>query len=270
VPYKRVAGVDPALLSLDHYEPVRDAGCPPPPPIVAYVHGGAFVTGDKANKIDDKVKLFTGEGWVFASVNYRLSAAPGDPADVRYPTHPHDVADALAWLKGHAAEIGGDPNRILLVGHSSGAFLVSLLSTDTSLLAASGLGTDDVRCTASLDTEYDVAEQMTRGGSPEAFYRNAFGDDPATWAEGSPRNHTARGDARPEFRIFTRGSARRTTQARAFASALEAGGTPASVVDASPLTHEAVNAAVGAAGDTKVTPPLMTFFRSCSRASGVG
>src|SRR3712207_2977929 len=70
VAYDRVAGVDSKLLSLDLYEPVRPGGCGPAP-IVVYVHGGGFSIGDKANKISDKVSLFTGEGWVFASVNYR-------------------------------------------------------------------------------------------------------------------------------------------------------------------------------------------------------
>lgn len=264
MPYKQVAGVDPSLLSLDYYKPVRATGCGPAP-IVVFVHGGGFVNGDKDNKIDDKVKLFTGEGWVFASVNYRLSTAPTTaPAQVRYPTHEQDVVAAIAWLKQHSAELGGDPSRIFLVGHSSGAFIVSLISTDTSFLTEAGIGTNNVRCTTSLDTEYDVANQVAQGGSQEALYRNGFGDDPATWAKGSPINHTSPGGDRPKFLVFSQGTARRTAQARDFGAALVAGGTPASVIDVNPLTHEGVNAAVGAPGDNTVTPPLMTFLRSCA------
>lgn len=264
VRYKQVSGVDPDLLSLDHYVPTRSAGCGPAP-LVVYVHGGGFRRGDKANKVDDKVELFNNEGWVFASVNYRLSpSSTSDPSRVRYPTHEQDVAAALAWLKDHASALGADPHRILLMGHSSGAFIASLVSTDTSFLTGAGVSAGDVSCTASLDTEYDVANQIAQGGTQEALYRNAFGSDPAVWSNGSPVNHTAGGQARPSFLIFTRGAARRIADARDFNAALIAGGTPSSIIDVSPLDHESVNEAVGRAGDTKVTPPLMDFFRSCA------
>lgn len=258
VRYRSVSGVDPNLLALDHYRPVRPSGCGPAP-IVVYVHGGGFSVGDKGNKITDKAKVFTAEGWAFVSVNYRLST----DASVRYPTHEQDVATAIAWIRSHAASFDGDPTRILLIGHSSGAFLVSLLSTDTSFLTGAGVPLASVRCTAALDTEYDVSDQVAQGGSQERLYRNAFGDDPATWAVGSPMNHTAVGAARPRFLVYTRGASRRIAQARAFGSALGAGGTSASVLDVSPLDHEEVNARVGAPGDSLVTPALLSFFRSC-------
>jgi arylformamidase len=265
VTYEQVGGVDPNLLSLDHYARIRPAGCGPAP-IVVFVHGGGFRIGDKANKISDKVKLFTTEGWVFVSVNYRLSPSPPNdlPGHVRYPAHEQDVAAALAWVTSHGAELGGDPTQIFLMGHSSGAFLVSLLSTDTSLLARAGLSARTIPCTVSLDTEYDVTAQIAQGGSQETLYRNAFGNDPAVWVTGSPINHTEPGTPRPSFLIVTQGAHRRTAQARGFADALDAGGTSASVLDVTPLAHDEINDAIGKAGDTTVTPPLMTFLRSCA------
>ncbi len=267
VPYANVAGVNRNLLSLDYSLPKRPAGCGPAP-LVAYVHGGGFRIGDKANQVADKVRLFNDEGWVFASLNYRLSTgATDDPAHIRYPTHEQDVATALAWLKSHASALGADPSRILLMGHSSGAFITSLLSTDTSFFGAIGLSPQNIPCEASLDTEYDVARQIAQGGTQELLYRNAFGDDPAVWAEGSPVNHTTAGQVRPKFLIFTQGAPRRTAQARDFGAALVRGGTAAPVIDVSPLTHEEVNAAVGMPGDTRVTPPLLDFFRRCVGAA---
>lgn len=265
VPYKQVAGVDPNLLSLDHYKPTRPAGCGPAPAVV-YVHGGGFRSGDKANKVTNKVELFNDEGWVFVSVNYRLSPEPpnNDPRQTRYPTHEQDVASALAWVKTHASTLGADPNRILLMGHSSGAFITSLISTDTSFLTAAGLSSSNVRCEAALDTEYNIPRQIAQGGSQEVLYRNAFGNDPAVWDKGSPINHTTGGQSRPKFLIFTRGNVGRRDQARDFGDALTEGGTSAPVIDVSPLEHDEVNEAVGKPGDTKVTPPLMDFFRSCA------
>ena len=104
---------------------------------------------------------------------------------------------------------------------------------------------------------------MAQGGAQEQLYRNAFGDDPATWSEGSPIEHTAAGTDRPSFLVVTRGAARRVAQARAFVDALDTGGTDATLLDVSPMTHEEVNAAVGASGDTTVTPAVMAFLRSC-------
>jgi acetyl esterase/lipase len=65
-------------------------------PIVVYVHGGGWMEGDKRDGIRRKARLFTGAGYVFASVNYRLSSpAPEsgelDPGRVKFPDHPHDV-----------------------------------------------------------------------------------------------------------------------------------------------------------------------------------
>ncbi len=263
LPYARAAGVDPNLLSLDLYEPVRPAGCGPAP-VVVYVHGGGLVEGDKGNRIADKVRLFTSQGWVFASVNYRLSTpGPSGQPVVRYPVHEQDVAAAIAWIDGHVGRYGGDPGRILLLGHSSGAFLVSLVSTDTSFLQQAGVDPGVVRCTASLDTEYDVVDAVDQGGSLERLYRNALGDDPATWQAGSPIGHTAPGAPRPSFLVVTRGAARRVAGSQRFVDALRDGGTTADLLDAGPLTHEEVNAAVGRPGDAVVTPPLLAFFQRC-------
>lgn len=267
VAYRSVPGVDPNLLALDHVVPVRPAGCGPAP-IVVYVHGGGFQIGDKANRVADKARLFTTEGWTFVSVNYRLSPSPPSdaPGQVRHPLHAQDVAAAVAWVRRNAASLGGDPDRIFLMGHSSGAFLTSLLSTDAALLAAAGVSARSVPCTVSLDTEYDIAERIAAGGAPEALYRNAFGNDPAVWEAASPITHTGPGRLRPRFLVVTQGPARRTGQARDFAGALRAGGTDATVLDVNPLTHEEVNQAVGRPGESRLTPPLMTFLRDCADA----
>lgn len=264
--YRSAPGVDPDLGSLDLHLPAFDATCRLAP-LVVYVHGGGFQVGDKANAIADKVELFTGHGWAFASVNYRLTD-PAEPAadQVRHPSHVEDVAAAIAWLQAEAATYRLDPHRVLLLGHSSGAFLVSLLGTDTALLSAAGVPPDDVRCVVSLDTEYDVAAQVAQGGSQEVLYRTAFGDDPATWAAGSPISHTLPDRDRPAFLVLTRGAARRRAASADFGAALRAGGTPAEVLDVRPLDHEGVNAAVGAPGEQVVTPAVVDHARSCFAA----
>ena len=115
-------------------------------PVVIYVHGGGGMKGDKANRITDKARLFTDAGYVFASVNYRLSPDISSgpvpptypPGRVMFPAQPRDVGEAIAWLGTNVAGYGGDPDALLLSGHSSGAHLVSLVGSDPSYLEAFG------------------------------------------------------------------------------------------------------------------------------------
>ena len=262
--YAHSAGTAANMQSLDLYLPVRPAGCAPAP-LVAYVHGGGFVQGDKGNQITNKVNLFNREGWGFASLNYRLVDDPGSgPTNGMYPAAEQDIGAAIAYLAGHAAQYGIDPHRLMLLGHSAGAFLVALESTDGSFVEGAGLHLDDIVCAAPLDTTYDIAAQIARGGTEEAMFRNAFGNDPAVWDRASPPHNVASGKGIPSFHIVTRGAAPRVAQSQSFGGTLRDAGVPADVQVVVGLSHEAVNDAVGQAGDTVVTPPLMHFFRACA------
>ena len=79
--------------------------------MVVWVHGGGYRVGDKAQQVAAKVALFASRGWIFASVNYRLSR-PGAGA-AQYPDHYDDVATAVTWLRttcaGAAAIRAGSP-----------------------------------------------------------------------------------------------------------------------------------------------------------------
>jgi len=252
------------LQSLDLYLPVRPASCEPAP-LVAYVHGGGFVNGDKRNRITNKVNLFNREGWAFASLNYRLVDNPGaGPTNGMYPAAEQDIGAALAFLAGHAGQYRIDAHRLMLLGHSAGAFLVALESTDGSFVEGAGLQLDDIVCAAPLDTTYDIAAQIARGGSEEAMFRNAFGNDPAVWDRASPPHNVAPDKGIPSFHIVTRGAAPRVAQSQSFGATLRDAGVAADVQVATGLTHEQVNEAVGLPGDTVITPPLMHFFRSCT------
>lgn len=263
IPYLTADGVAPDLLSFDLYEPLRSDGCPAAP-LVVWVHGGGWSIGDKRNQIADKVELFMAEGWVFASVNYRLSpaVATDDPDAVRYPIHNEDVTAAIAWLRDHAADWRADPERVFVFGHSAGAGIVSQIVTNERFLAAHALGLDAIRCAAMLDTEaYDVRAQCEEGS---AIYLNAFGTDPAVWDEASAMSHVEAGKGIPASLVVTRGMAARRALSAQFVDMLAAVGVSAALVDANPLSHAEVNDAVGAPGDTIVTPPLMDFLRGCA------
>lgn len=106
-------GSDP-LHKLDVYRPKAGAD---KRPVLLFVHGGGFVRGDKHGAFyPDNIPLWAArEGMVGVSINYRL--APGAP----WPAGAADLAAAIAWTRANIARYGGDPDRIVLFGHSAGA-----------------------------------------------------------------------------------------------------------------------------------------------------
>jgi arylformamidase len=263
--YASDPGVAPNPQSLDLFVPQRSAGCAPAP-VVAYVHGGGFRRGDKANQLQDKIKLFTDAGYAFASLNYRLVGAPGaGPTNGMYPASEQDVATGIGFLADHAAQYDLNPERIMLLGHSAGAFLVAAVTTDGSFLHDAGVPLSDIACVAPLDTTYDIPTQVAGGGVNAEMYRNAFGADPAVWTKGSPSRNVAAGKSIPSFHIVTRGSARRVAEAQAFGQKLRDADVAVDVQVVRGLSHNDVNDHVGQAGDTVVTPPLMAFFANCAK-----
>jgi len=267
--YATTPGVEANLQSLDIYLP--DPAPANPMPVVIWVHGGAWKGGDKANKMQYKPSLFTGVGYCFVSVNYRLSPdsfAMDNPARVMHPIHVQDVAAAIAWVYTHIASYGGDPTRMALLGHSAGGHLVSLVSTDESFLAAHGLPLTVIKGTAELDAEgLDIVAKMRYDPGNEMIL-NAFGDEPLVWEAASPINHLAAGKGIPPFLVAKRGNAFRQGIADDFAAGVQAAGSSVTVVDASVYTHEEVNENIGASGESVITPPVMTFFADIFGGTG--
>jgi acetyl esterase/lipase len=135
-----------------------------PFPFVLWIHGGAWITGDRSEETGI-ARRFAERGVGVAAVGYRLSAGTWlDPAagpGVRHPAHAKDCARAFAWLRRHAASYGGDPDRIVVAGYSSGGHLAALLATDARYLEAEGLTLDAVRAAVPIAGIYDL----------EAYYR---------------------------------------------------------------------------------------------------
>lgn len=105
-------------LNMDVYFP--DAGGPWP--VLAYVHGGAWIRGDKSEAAMF-ARSMTDQGYLVVSINYRLYPTG------RYPAMIEDVKCAIRFLRANASEYNLDPNRIGAVGVSAGGHLVALLGT---------------------------------------------------------------------------------------------------------------------------------------------
>lgn len=86
-------------------------------PVLLFVHGGGFTRGDKHGAFyPDNIPLWAARnGMVGVSINYRL--APDNP----WPAGAQDLAAAIAWTRANIDRYGGDPDRIVLFGHSAGA-----------------------------------------------------------------------------------------------------------------------------------------------------
>jgi len=97
---------------LDIYRP--EAASVASVPVVIVFHGGGFVRGDKSER-DNAGLLFARSGLMSVVPNYRLGPAH------RWPAGAEDVVQAVSWVRQHAAEHGGDPGRIWLLGESAGA-----------------------------------------------------------------------------------------------------------------------------------------------------
>jgi acetyl esterase/lipase len=213
----------------------------------------------------DKVALFNGAGFVFASTNYRLTDTTLSPPSPQYPVHDEDVAAALAWLIQNASALGVDPDHVAVLGHSAGGGIAAAVTTDERYLGAHGLPLSSIACAGSMDGEgYDVTAGATT--APEWWrptYSNAFGTDPAVWADASPLDHVAAGKGIPRYFIAARGDDWRLEQHLAFVEALRRAGVATTVLDSRALEHADLTTVVGAPGDTVVTPALMDFLAGC-------
>lgn len=105
-----------------------------------FVHGGSLTSGDKSDSDYAHVcDSFPAAGIACVNLNYRLG--PQHP----WPAQAEDVASAIAWVRTNVASYGGDPKKLFLLGHSSGATLVALVGSDDRYLAEHKMTLSDLR-----------------------------------------------------------------------------------------------------------------------------
>lgn len=101
-------------------------------PIVVFFYGGSWTSGRKSQYAFIGAAL-AARGYVTVIPDYRLYP------EVRFPTFLMDGAQAVAWVREHAPEFGGDPERLVLMGHSAGAHMAAMLALDSRYLANAGV-----------------------------------------------------------------------------------------------------------------------------------
>jgi acetyl esterase/lipase len=106
---------------LDLYRRTGPAGSKPAP-VLLYFHGGTWVMGDKREQGIPMLEHLAERGYVCVTANYALSPK------ARWPRHVIDCKLALAWVKQHIGDYGGDPSLVFVSGGSAGGHLAALLA----------------------------------------------------------------------------------------------------------------------------------------------
>ena len=219
-------------------------------PVMIMIHGGAWRTGDKSNKnvTVNKVPYFISNNWIFVSINYRLSP------EVKHPAHVEDVAAAIAWVRENISSYGGNADKIFIMGHSAGAHLAALVSTDESYLARYGIGLDAIKGVVLLDgAGYDICASMEKYGTgiiATSMYLNAFGQEEESWYDASPINHVAPGKSIPPFLIVYAGERIKSEEISSdFALKLRLSEVPVRLYHAKDKNHADVNIDLGLVQD---------------------
>lgn len=199
---------------LDFFRPAGAA----PVPLAVYVHGGGWDRGSRRS-VRPALRALLGQGFAVASLDYPLG--PAAPLEEQAGA----VARGIAWLAGHAGELGIDPARIVVLGSSAGANVASLAVLRHDL--SPGGAPPPVRLVVGLDgVGFDVAGLMAaRPNHPRLV--PVFGRDPARWARLSPAalvEAAPRGSV-PPF-LLVNGDAIFAVDAERFAAVLRASGVP--------------------------------------------
>lgn len=162
---------------LDVYAPKEKRAVP----VMFFIHGGAWKSGDRT--------LYPPLGLRYARAGI-LTVIPSYRLAPRFP-HPaqiDDVAAAFAWTVEHAAEFGGDTNRIFVAGHSAGGHLAALLALDASRLAPFHLSPQSIKGVMAWSGVYNL--NVTEG------LESIFGSDAEIRRQASPLHHVKSGGPR--------------------------------------------------------------------------
>jgi acetyl esterase/lipase len=168
-------------------------------PLVVFIHGGAWLSGNKAAGAGVVLPYVRTGEWAGASLGYRLSG------DATWPAQIHDCKAAIRWLRSHAKEHGIDPERIAVIGSSAGGHLAAMLGTSADCAALEGglgeHGGVSSRVTCVVDF-FGPANLLTMGDFPSDIDHNAADSAESRLLGGAVQEHADRArEASPQTHI---------------------------------------------------------------------
>jgi acetyl esterase/lipase len=250
-------GPDAAMNVLDIYAPAHASKAP----VLIFVHGGEWTKGDK-QEISCKPKFLNEHGIVMVSVNYRLSPKYKHPAQV------DDVAAAIAWVHKHIDKYGGDGGKIVIMGHSAGCHLVTLVALNPEPLAKVKMKPSDLRgVVAWSGGMYDLAQRASGTGMYPPFIRATFGETQEAQRAASPITYAKNAKSGPTF-LFASVDDDKSQSSRDASDMMvkainDAGGNAKSAILVG-KSHFTANHELGAPGD-KTGQQLLDFIASVIR-----
>ncbi len=248
---------DEKLRTLDIYAPKGAKGAP----VFVFIHGGGWSKRDK-DEVGSQPKLFNSAGTIVVSVNYRL--VPG----VRHPENVQDIAAAIAWISKNISKSGGDPNKIVLMGHSAGSHLAALVATDGRFLAAHGLRRNQLKGVVTLDgSAFDIPDRIKNGSEQVVENcRKAFGEREDAQIDGSPVKHVEGPVPLPPFLlVYLKDGSLNHSQSRRFSELVERAGGKAKLVHITDgKSHQALCDHLGTDSD-QTGPLLIEFVKDVTR-----
>jgi len=117
-------------------------------PVIVFFYGGNWTSGARADYLFAG-EAFASQGFVAVIADYRLYP------EVRFPEFLNDSAQAFAWVQKNIARYGGDPQRLVVAGHSAGAYNAAMLAFDPTYLKAAGSDAAAVKGFIGLAGPYD-------------------------------------------------------------------------------------------------------------------
>ena len=185
---------------LDIYRPSTPASGRPAP-VVVFVYGGSWTGGSRSDYVFVG-RALASRGIVTVVVDYRLVP------EVRFPAFVEDVAAATAWTSSHIAGYGGDARRIVVMGHSAGAYNAAMVALVPAYLHAAGFRGPRLAGFVGLAGPYDflpfdVAATIDAFG---AWPRPAETQPVLVAGAGAPRTFVASGSA--DTTVYPRNTAK--------------------------------------------------------------
>ncbi len=221
---------DPKKHRLDLFRPTGTGW-----PVLVFIHGGGWTSGDKnlraggADIYGNIGRFYAARGIGVAVISYRLQP------QVAWPQQVADAARAVAWVHANVARFGGDPDAIVVAGHSAGGQLAARIALDPAPLAALGVDHGVITGFVSVSgAALDLTDaESWRLGQPRGYYEKRFrnGDPTDGWMHDASPVRFVDAHSPPGLVIWAEGDPpdlRR--QGQVLAAALRAAGVPTTTV----------------------------------------
>ncbi|MEO1730167.1 MAG: alpha/beta hydrolase [Pseudomonadota bacterium] len=188
--------------------------------VIVFAHGGSWRSGDPKD-YGFLARAFVSKGFIVVLAGYRL--VKEDAPDGVYPAMIEDTARVIQWAHEQIAQYGGDPDRIILAGHSAGAYNVMMATLERQWLSDKGVDPDAIAGVVGMSGPYDFFPFDSESTIA------AFG--PASDAEATQTFNHVRGDAPPILLIHgEKDSLVRPRNSRELAQLIETAGGSATLL----------------------------------------